>query len=136
MPSAGMPMAPFQHLTCLGACAMTTKFLDNTICTFKILLSWRFPRKQALLDDFPLCPQGPPPPQRETFIFIVVSPSLTGKYSSKPESAEISEKLPAMSDLCNLTCAFKTRSNLHCNIEKAGCTKVALSCLWISGSHV
>ena len=27
----------------IGACAMTTKFLDNKICTFKILLSWRFP---------------------------------------------------------------------------------------------
>ena len=27
----------------LGACAMTTKFLNNKICTFKILLSWRFP---------------------------------------------------------------------------------------------
>ena len=35
---------------------MTTKFLDNQICTFKILLSWRFPRKQAFLDDFPLYP--------------------------------------------------------------------------------
>ena len=40
-----------------NACAMTTKFLDNEICTFKILLSWRFPRKSALLDDFPLCPK-------------------------------------------------------------------------------
>ena len=29
----------------IGACTMTTKFLDNKICTFKILLSWRFPRK-------------------------------------------------------------------------------------------
>ena len=40
---------------------MTTKFLDNKISTFKILLSWRFQRKTAFLDDFPLCPQGPPP---------------------------------------------------------------------------
>ena len=61
----------------LGACAMTAKFLDNKICTFKILLLWRFPRKQAFLDDFPLCPRGPPPPLKsENFIFIVVSPSL------------------------------------------------------------
>ena len=52
----------------LGACAMTTKFLDNKISTFKILLSWRFPRKQALLDDFPLCPQAPPP-QKRIFYF-------------------------------------------------------------------
>ena len=37
--------------------------LDSRICTFKILLSWCFPQKKktALLDDFPLCPQGPPP---------------------------------------------------------------------------
>ena len=65
----------------LGACAMTTKFLDNKICTFKILLSWRFPRKQSFLDDFPLCPQGPPPLKSENFIFIVVSPSLKNRNS-------------------------------------------------------
>ena len=59
----------------LGAGAMTTKFLDNKICTFKIILSWRFPRKTAFLDDFPLCPPGPPL-KSENFIFIVVSPSL------------------------------------------------------------
>ena len=29
----------------IGACAMTTIFLDNKICTFKIVLSWRFPMK-------------------------------------------------------------------------------------------
>ena len=52
---------------------MTAKFLDYKICTFKILLSWRFPQKKTLfLDDFPLCPQGPPPllswhfPQKKT----------------------------------------------------------------------
>ena len=39
------------------------------ICTFKMLLSWRFPRKQAFLDDFPLCPQRPPPPPKQTFYF-------------------------------------------------------------------
>ena len=48
---------------------MTTKFLDNKICTFNILLSWRFPRKQAFLDDFPLCPQKAPPPQKRKFYF-------------------------------------------------------------------
>ena len=55
---------------------MTTEFLDNKICIFKILLSWRFPRKTAFLDDFPLCPQGPLI-KSEIFIFIVVSPSLS-----------------------------------------------------------
>ena len=55
---------------------MTTKFLDNEICDFKILLSWRFPTKNSVLDDFPLCPQIPPLKNRENLIFIVVSPSL------------------------------------------------------------
>ena len=49
--------------TMLGACAMTTKFLDNIIFKFKILLSWRFPRKKkkknSVSDDFPLCPDLP-----------------------------------------------------------------------------
>ena len=36
------------------------KFLDNKISTFKNILSWRFLRKTAFWDDFPLCPQAPP----------------------------------------------------------------------------
>ena len=62
----------------LGACAMTTKLLDNKICTFKILLSWRFPRKQAFLDSSPKAP----PLKSENFIFIVVSRSLN--YVAQP----------------------------------------------------
>ena len=53
---------------------MTTKFLDNQICTFKISLSWRFPRKNSVLDDFPLPPSFPLKKRKN--IFIVVSPSL------------------------------------------------------------
>ena len=69
---------------------MTTKFLDNKICTFKMLLSWRFPQKPAFLEDFPLCPQGPPPLKSETFIFIVVSPSLSvGKPDFNHEAGPI-----------------------------------------------
>ena len=48
---------------------MTTKFLDNKISTFKILLSWRFLRKTAFFDDLPPCPQGPPPPQKRKIYF-------------------------------------------------------------------
>ena len=59
----------------LGACAMTTKFLDNQICTFKILLSWRFPQKQAFWDDFPLRPQGPPP-SKAKILFLLSSRRL------------------------------------------------------------
>ena len=55
---------------------MTTKFLDNKICTFKILLSWRFPRKNSVLDDFPLCPQGLPPHQKAKILFLLSSRRL------------------------------------------------------------
>ena len=43
-----------------SACAMTTKFLDNQICTFKILLSWRFPRKIAFCTISLYTPNAPP----------------------------------------------------------------------------
>ena len=53
---------------------MTTKFLDYKNCAFRSLLSWRFPRKTAFLDEVPLCPN--PPPESANFILTVVSPSL------------------------------------------------------------
>ena len=65
----------FLKCALIGACAMTTKFLDNKICTFEILLSWCFPRRIAFLDRVPLCPQCPPL-KSTNFIFIVVSQSL------------------------------------------------------------
>ena len=55
----------------LGACAMTTKFLDNQICTFKSLLSWCSPRnekkkkkKQRFGRFSSLPPRTPPPLQK------------------------------------------------------------------------
>ena len=63
------------------ACAMTTKFLDNKFSTFNFFWSWRFPWKTVFSDDFPLCPQPPPPPKSANFIFIVVSPSLIWKQA-------------------------------------------------------
>ena len=50
-----------QHLSLLGACARTTKFLDYIICTFKMLLSWRFPHKKSSVFD------DSPPPQKFDF---------------------------------------------------------------------
>ena len=47
---------------------MTTKFLDYKICTFEILLSWRFPRKTVFLDNSPLHPT-PNPPHKCKFYF-------------------------------------------------------------------
>ena len=67
---------------------MTTKFIDDTICTFEIVLLWRFPRrkkKNSVLDDFPLCRQGPPLKKRILFslssrrLLGVVSPHLPGE---------------------------------------------------------
>ena len=55
---------------------MTTKFLDNKIFTFKILLSWRFPwEKNSVFGRFSSLPPCPPF-KSANFIFIVVSPSL------------------------------------------------------------
>ena len=66
---------------------MTTNFLDNKICTFKILLSWRFPRKDnSILNDVPLSPKVPPSKSGDFFIFIVVSPSLSNFVP--PKSSE------------------------------------------------
>ena len=53
---------------------MTTKFLDNKTCSFKILLSWRFPRKQAFLDDSPLCP----PQKRKLYFYCRLAVSEPG----------------------------------------------------------
>ena len=36
----------WEHAPSIGACAMTTKFLDNKILKFEIVLSWRFPSKK------------------------------------------------------------------------------------------
>ena len=55
---------------------MTTKFLDNKIFTFKILLSWRFPGKIAFWTIFLSAPLPTPPLKNANFIFIVVSLSL------------------------------------------------------------
>ena len=60
----------------LITCTTTTKFLDNKICTFKILLSWRFPRKTAFWTILLSDPLSLPPSKSQIFIFIVVSPSL------------------------------------------------------------
>ena len=58
---------------------MTTKFLDNfQNLHFQNFIVEKFPTKQAFLDNFPPCPQGPPPLKSENFIFIVVSPALNG----------------------------------------------------------
>ena len=60
----------------LGACATTTTFLNNKISAFKILLSWRFSRKKQRFWTISFSAPKPPPLKSETFIFIVVSPSL------------------------------------------------------------
>ena len=48
---------------------------QKTYCTFKIVLSWFFPRETAFLDGFPLCPQFPSL-KNANLTFITVSPSL------------------------------------------------------------
>ena len=53
----------------VGACAMTTKMFDNQICNFKILLSWRFPRKAAFRTIFLSAPKPPTPLKNRKFYF-------------------------------------------------------------------
>ena len=55
----------------VGACAMTTKCLDNKICTFNILLSWRFPRrkKKQRFGRFASLPPFPSSPRKRKFDF-------------------------------------------------------------------
>ena len=50
---------------------MTTKFLDNTFFKFKFVLSWRFPRKRAFWDDFPLCPPLRPLKNRKLYFYCL-----------------------------------------------------------------
>ena len=62
---------------------MTTKFATINFALSKFYCrDVSHNKKTAFLDDFPLCPQGPPPLRSENFIFIVVSPSL------KPRAAK------------------------------------------------
>ena len=51
------------------------KFLDSKICTFKILLSWRFPRKTALWTIFLSAPH-PQPPSKPQILFLLSSRRL------------------------------------------------------------
>ena len=61
-----------EELQKLGACAMTTKVVDNKICTFKILLSRLFPRQKTAF----LPPMRPPPPSKMETLFILSSRRL------------------------------------------------------------
>ena len=48
---------------------MTTKFLDNKMFTFNILLSWRFPWKKAFWTIFLPAPPAQAPPEKRKFYF-------------------------------------------------------------------
>ena len=64
---------------------MTTEFLDNKICTFKICCRGVSHEKNSVFGRFSSLPPRPPPLKSENFIFIVVSPSLTlGAGSARP----------------------------------------------------
>ena len=65
---------------------MTTKFLDNKICNFEILLSWRFPppppKKNSVFGRFSSLPSRPPPPPQKRKIYfycrLAVSENMVG----------------------------------------------------------
>ena len=60
------------HCHWIGACAMTTKFLDNKIFTFEILLLWRFPWKIAFWKIVLPAPL-PTPPWKVQILFLLSS---------------------------------------------------------------
>ena len=78
---------------------MTTKFLDDIICTFKILLSWRFTRKTALLDNYPLDPNAQPPSKVQILFFVVISQSL-----SFQQKTPFSTKTPFRQPMVQFAC--------------------------------
>ena len=59
---------------------MTTKYLNNKICTFKIILWWRFPPKKNLLGRFSSRPPTPPPLQKTQILFLLSSCRLSMIY--------------------------------------------------------
>ena len=85
--SSGVPL--FGNL--VGACAMTTKSLDNENLHFKNFIVVTFPTKNSVLDDFPLCSQGRTPLKTANFIFIVVSLSLVWGRTKGAEKASCGE---------------------------------------------
>ena len=62
----------------VGACAIITKCLNNKSCTFKFLLSWRFPCKQRFWRIF-LCASKARPPQMRKFYFYCLAVSENGR---------------------------------------------------------
>ena len=71
----------------LGACAMTTIILDNDIAPSNFILSWRFPRKTAFLDDFPPCPH--PKKNKSCFCCLAVSDTHTHTPEKTPPKIRI-----------------------------------------------
>ena len=62
---------------------MTTKFLDNIICTFRILLSWRFPRKLAFWTIFLSAAKAPPLKKRKCYFYCRLAVSERKKHPKK-----------------------------------------------------
>ena len=76
---------------------MTTKFLDNKICTFKILLSWRF-HEQQRFGRFSSLPQStPPPPLKHCKFYFYCRLAVSEQFAGVA---------------------------LHCPTKKKGCEKV------------
>ena len=53
----------------VGVCTMTTKFLDHKKSLFQNFIAVAHPTKNGVLDDFPLCPQCPPPQNRKFYFY-------------------------------------------------------------------
>ena len=89
--------------SCLGACAMTTKFLDNKISSFKFDCRDVSPPKNRVLDDFPLCPSARPA-QSHKFCFYCrlaisdcwLGPSICNALTSRAQTQNLSFHWPKL----------------------------------------
>ena len=78
------PKSVMSRYVSLGACAMTTIFLDNKIFTSN-LLSWRFPRKIAFWTISLSAPLPTPPEKRKFYFYCRLAFSETWRCLKKPD---------------------------------------------------
>ena len=93
---------------------MTTKFLDNKICTFKILLSRRFPQKLAFWTIFLPAPKAPPSQKRKFYFYcrLAVSDIFQGARDINP--GERHSHVTQDDDMVTL-CTLRAATVLSCN---------------------
>ena len=69
----------------IGACASTTTFLDYKMLHFQIFSVMALPTNDSVLDNFPLCPQIPPPQNCKFYFYCRLAVSeIWGQQRPSP----------------------------------------------------